>query len=212
MGPAGAGKGTLASKIKESFDIAHIATGNMFRAEIANKTELGLTAKTYIEAGLLVPDDVTIEMVTLRLSKEDCEHGFLLDGFPRTITQAEALHEALSKEDKDIELVLNLVINYDSLAKRIVGRRICENCDAIYNVVFTPSKVENICDRCGAKLIQRSDDTEVQLKIRMEEYYKRTETVLDYYRSIDKLVDIDANALPDEVWSEVYGVLKEVNG
>lgn len=206
LGPAGAGKGTLAEKIKKYWQISYIATGNMFRAEIQQASKLGLLAKEYIDAGKLVPDDVTIAMVMERLQAPDCSNGFLLDGFPRTLVQAEALRAALSQSGLDIEMVLNLVIDFESLSKRIVGRRICPNCDGIYNVYTNPPLVDEVCDKCGAKLVQRSDDTEEQLRVRMAEHQSSTSAVLAYYRSLGKVVDLDASLTPTEILEEVLKI------
>jgi len=208
MGPAGAGKGTIAARIIDSYNIAYIASGNMFRNEIALESDLGKKAKKYIESGKLVPDDITIAMVLKRLREDDCQKGFLLDGFPRTISQAEALQAALAKEACSIELVINLLVTYETVAKRILGRRICPNCDAIYNVFYSAPRLENICDRCDSALIQRSDDAEEQLKVRLQEHQNSTAPVLEFYRNLELVVDVDATASPQEVWDEVLPFLE----
>lgn len=207
MGPAGAGKGTLADMIKNEFRLAHIATGNMFRTEIAEKSDLGVAAKEYIDGGKLVPDELTIAMVMKRMSKDDCVNGYLLDGFPRTLKQAEALSAALAAKGEDIQMAINLCVDPEVLGKRIEGRRICTSCDAIYHMTNTPPQEEGICDRCGSRLVQRSDDTREQLAVRLKEYEEVTKPVLAYYQKLGIVIDIDASATPDEVWQEVEGHL-----
>ncbi len=197
MGPPGAGKGTQAALIKEAYQIPHISTGDMFREAIKNETPLGKEAKSYIDRGELVPDSVTIGLVKERLSQDDCKVGFLLDGFPRTIPQAEALDEIL----KELNIVLDAVINIEAddsiLIDRIVGRRVCPNCKAGYHVKNLKPKVEGICDICGEKLVQRKDDTEETVKNRLDVYAKQTKPLLDYYnnfglvKSTNGIGDID---------------------
>ena len=197
MGPPGAGKGTQAALIKEAYQIPHISTGDMFREAIKNETPLGKEAKSYMDRGELVPDSVTIGLVKERLSQDDCKVGFLLDGFPRTIPQAEALDEIL----KELNIVLDAVINIEAddsiLIDRIVGRRVCPNCKAGYHVKNLKPKVEGICDICGEKLVQRKDDTEETVKNRLDVYAKQTKPLLDYYnnfglvKSTNGIGDID---------------------
>jgi len=207
MGPAGAGKGTLAARIKDEYQLAHIATGNMFRTEIGAQSELGLKAKAYIDAGKLVPDELTIAMVMKRLSQDDCVNGFLLDGFPRTLKQAEALDEALAVKGDNLQSALNLVVDLDILVMRIEGRRICPSCDAIYHLKNSPPVKEGVCDRCGSLLVQRSDDTRAQLAVRLKEYEEVTKEVLTYYRDAGIAADIEASGTPDEVWHEMAAYL-----
>ena len=181
MGPPGAGKGTLAKQLKQALNLVHISTGDMFRENIKGGTELGLLAKSYIDRGDLVPDQVTIDMLKDRLAKEDCANGFLLDGFPRTLPQAEAL-ERLSKEiNRPIEVVVNLDCNNEELIRRISGRRVCKNCGAPYHVVTMKPKVEGVCDLCGGPLYQRADDNEEALKVRLDHYVHDTKPLLDFY-------------------------------
>ena len=181
MGPPGAGKGTLAKQLKQALNLVHISTGDMFRENIKGGTELGLLAKSYIDRGDLVPDQVTIDMLKDRLAKEDCANGFLLDGFPRTLPQAEAL-EKLSKEiNRPIEVVVNLDCNNEELIRRISGRRVCKNCGAPYHVVTMKPKVEGVCDLCGGPLYQRADDNEEALKVRLDHYVHDTKPLLDFY-------------------------------
>ncbi len=210
IGAAGAGKGTLAEKIKRSYNLAHISTGDMFRSEMASGSELGLLAKKYIDEGHLVPDEVTIKMVSKRLQNDDCKEGFLLDGFPRTLNQAVTLDSELSKTNQDLQLVINLSIDSQSLKKRITGRRVCPTCQSIYHIDYSPSQVAGICDSCGSKLIQRSDDTEERLNVRLEDFYNLTSPVLAHYREKRLVVDLDATQLPESVWDEVYPFLRDL--
>lgn len=191
MGPPGAGKGTLAKQLI-TLGLTHISTGDMFREEISNGTELGKLAASIINAGNLVPDDVTIKMLRGRLSKSDCENGFLLDGFPRTTAQAEAL-EAMSKEiNRPIDAVIAIYCDEDVLYKRITGRRVCTKCGAPYHVEFVKPKVEGICDLCGAPLMQRKDDNAESLKVRLQHYTEETSPIIDFYRARNVLVEYDS--------------------
>ena len=210
MGPAGSGKGTMSAKILENFKVPHISTGDMFRANIKEGTELGKKAQEYMNAGKLVPDEITVAMVADRLKEPDCQVGYLLDGYPRTLIQAKSF-ENLSKEiAKPVEIVINLVVEFETLADRITGRRMCKNCGAIYHVRNHPSQVEGICDVCGSPLIQRADDTEEQLRVRLYEHEKNTKPVLDYYREKGLVVDINATRSIDEVWNDVAAALENV--
>lgn len=197
MGPPGAGKGTQAALIKEAYQIPHISTGDMFREAIKNETPLGVEAKSYIDKGALVPDSVTIGLVKERLSKSDCQDGFLLDGFPRTIPQAEALNEILNELNIKLDAVINIEVDDSILIDRIVGRRVCPNCKAGYHITNLKPKKEGICDVCGEKLVQRKDDTEETVKNRLDVYAKQTKPLLDFYnkynlvKSIDGIGDID---------------------
>ena len=210
MGPAGSGKGTMSAKILENFKVPHISTGDMFRANIKEGTELGKKAQEYMNAGKLVPDEITVAMVADRLKEPDCQVGYLLDGYPRTLIQAKSF-ENLSKEiAKPVEVVINLVVEFETLADRITGRRMCKNCGAIYHVRNHPSQVDGICDVCGSPLIQRADDTEEQLRVRLNEHEKNTKPVLDYYREKGLVVDINATRSIDEVWNDVAAALENV--
>ena len=210
MGPAGSGKGTMSAKILENFKVPHISTGDMFRANIKEGTELGKKAQEYMNAGKLVPDEITVAMVADRLKEPDCQVGYLLDGYPRTLIQAKSF-ENLSKEiAKPVEIVINLVVEFETLADRITGRRMCKNCGAIYHVRNHPSQVDGICDVCGSPLIQRADDTEEQLRVRLNEHEKNTKPVLDYYREKGLVVDINATRSIDEVWNDVAAALENV--
>lgn len=192
MGPPGAGKGTQAERIVDEFQIPHISTGDAFRLAMKQETPLGLEAKKYVDQGLLVPDEITIGIVRERLQQPDCSKGFLLDGFPRTISQAEALDEIAASMGKTIEHVINLKVDRDLLLARLTGRRICKSCGATYHVLFNPPAREHVCDKCSGELYQRSDDTEEKVGTRLDEYTNKTAPLLEYYRN--------------------KGILREVNG
>lgn len=211
MGVAGAGKGTMAEYIKEYYHIPHISSGEMFREAIRNETPLGLLAKQYIDHGLLVPDDVTIQMIKERLSKDDCKAGYLLDGFPRTMIQTGAFEALIDDTPHELDKVINLNIEFDDLEKRITGRRLCESCGAIYNIHNHKPKVEGICDECGGKLYQRSDDTIQQLEIRLKEYEHLTKPVIDFYIGKGEVIQIDASKSVEEVWDQLKEALEEID-
>ena len=209
MGPPGAGKGTLAKQLKQAFNLTHISTGDMFRENIKGGTKLGLLAKSYIDNGHLVPDEVTIDMLKDRLAQDDCKNGFLLDGFPRTLPQAEAL-ERLSKEiDRPIEVVVNLDCDNQELIRRISGRRVCKNCGAPYHVVTMKPKVEGVCDLCGGPLYQRKDDNEEALKVRLEHYVSETKPLLDYYDKLGLLKSFNSLVGKETLFDEVSSFLKK---
>ena len=209
MGPPGAGKGTLAKQLKEELHLVHISTGDMFRDAIKAQTELGMLAAKYINDGHLVPDDVTIGLVRERLSQPDCEAGFLLDGFPRTLPQAEALQKISKEISRDIDAVVNLECNNDELIRRISGRRVCRNCGAPYHVVTMKPKVEGVCDLCGGELYQRKDDNEEALKVRLEHYNQETKPLLDYYANLGLLKSFDSLVGKEELFDEVCSYLKK---
>ena len=203
MGPPGAGKGTLAKQLKSALDLVHISTGDMFRENIKAQTELGKLAQSYIDHGDLVPDQVTIEMLKARLAEKDCEKGFLLDGFPRTLPQAEAL-EKLSKEiNRPIEVVVNLDCDNQELIRRISGRRVCKNCGAPYHVSTMKPKVDGVCDLCGGPLYQRADDNEEALKVRLDHYVKDTKPLLDFYRERGLLENFNSLVGSQELFNQV---------
>ena len=209
MGPPGAGKGTLAKQLKTALDLVHISTGDMFRDNIKAQTELGKLAKSYIDHGDLVPDSVTIEMLKARLAEKDCEKGFLLDGFPRTIPQAEAL-EVLSKEiNRPIEVVVNLDCENDELIRRISGRRVCKNCGAPYHVQTMKPKVEGVCDLCGGPLYQRADDNEEALKVRLDHYVHDTKPLLDFYQARGLLKNFNSLVGSQELFNQVSKFLNK---
>ncbi len=204
MGPAGSGKGTMSDVIEDNYPVKHISSGSMFRDEIRNNTPLGQKANSYITQGLLVPDDVTVELVRNRITKDDCKDGYLLDGFPRSLIQAEAI------DDLGINVVLNLTIEEHLLVDRIVYRRICEDCKAIYNVKLNPLKDEEHCEKCGGKLYQRSDDTYDKLMVRLHSYEEETKPVVDYYRQKGIVYDVDAGQSVEDVYKQIDEILTKI--
>ena len=209
MGPPGAGKGTNAKRIANEYKIPHISTGDMFREAIKNKTPLGELASSYINKGLLVPDEVTIGLVKERLSAPDCEKGFLLDGFPRNIAQAEALSKIGEEIKKPINYVINLVVDESILIDRISGRRVFKTCGAPFHIKTKKSLKEGVCDLCGGELYQRKDDNEETLKERLNEYHKSTEPLIKFYRDLDLLNDLDGDKPLDEILNKVNDLLKD---
>ncbi|MCQ2534096.1 MAG: adenylate kinase [Clostridia bacterium] len=193
LGAPGSGKGTSATVLREEFSLAHISTGDIFRANIKGNTPLGIEAKSYIDKGQLVPDSLTISMVEDRLNQDDCAKGYILDGFPRTIAQAEALDEMLSKKNTGIDAVLSIVVDDEEIKARVAGRRVCEKCGASYNVNFKPTKVENVCDLCGGKVYQRDDDKPETVEARLKTYYKNTQPLIDFYDKKGLIVEGDNN-------------------
>lgn len=212
MGAAGSGKGTMAEKIIEKFHIPHISTGNMFRANIYAKTPLGLEAKTYIDGGHLVPDEVTINMIRERLLEPDCQRGYLVDGFPRTLAQAQAFEDIASQIGKPVEVVINLQVQLDDLADRVTGRRLCEKCGAIYHIKNHPSAVEGVCDICGGKLFHRSDDTVEQLATRLKEHVLLTKPVMEFYGKRHLVHNVNAAQPIDKVFADIERILSSVPG
>lgn len=208
MGPPGAGKGTQADGIVKEFSVPHISTGDMFRATASEGTSLGLKAKDYMEAGQLVPDDVTIGIVEDRLQKPDCRKGFLLDGFPRTLAQAQALESMLSRLERPIDVVLNIEVPLEDLVARLTGRSICRNCAAPYHVLFNPPQVAGRCDQCGGELYQRADDSEATARKRLEVYLAQTAPLVDYYRQRGLLEPIDGSKGVDEVQKTIYTIVR----
>ena len=209
MGAPGSGKGTFSSKIKEEYNLNHISTGDIFRANISQGTELGLQAKAYAEQGKLVPDEITNKMVKDYLATlSDKKNGYLLDGYPRTLDQAKAFEEMTDGTDLAVDVILAMDVPTDVLTRRITGRRTCKDCGEIYNIYLKPTKVEGVCDRCGGELTQRKDDNEESLKVRLDEYSKNTEPVIDYYEKKSMVSHINADASMDEIWSSVKEALK----
>lgn len=209
MGLPGAGKGTQAEKISEKYGIPHISTGDMFRLAIKEGTELGKTAKRYLDEGALVPDEVTSGIVEERLSKDDCKNGFLLDGFPRTIPQAEALQEITRKLDKSIDYVIHVDVPQEKLLERLTGRRVCPTCGATYHVVNNPPKEEGICDKDGSKLIQRDDDTEETVGKRLAVNLKQTKPLLDFYEKLGVVVIVDGDQPIDKVFEDIQAKIEK---
>lgn len=208
LGPPGAGKGTQAANIVNKYNLPHISTGDIFRANIKQGTELGKRAKEYMDKGELVPDSLVVELVEDRLSKDDTQVGFMLDGFPRTIYQAEALDEVLGNMGTSIDHVINIVVDPSVLVERAVGRRICKSCGATYHVKFNPSKVEGVCDKCSGELYQRSDDNEETVSNRIEVYANETAPLVNYYEKLDKVRTIDGLQDIDKVFNDIEKVLK----
>ncbi len=207
-GRPGAGKGTQAVNIREYYNIPHISTGDMFRAAMKAGTKMGLLAKEYMEKGQLVPDEVTIGIVKDRLLEDDCKEGFLLDGFPRNIKQAEALDEFLKENNVKLDAVLDVNVAQEVLVRRMVGRRVCKNCGATYHVEFNKPKVDGICDNCGNALIQRPDDTEATAVNRLAVYDEQTAPLLDYYKKQGILVTVNGDQDFDKVFEDIKAVLK----
>lgn len=182
LGAPGAGKGTIASQMKERYNLPHISTGDIFRENIKNNTELGKMAKSYIDKGALVPDDVTTDITIDRISKDDCKDGFILDGFPRNFAQAKGLDEAMEKLGRKIDLVILVDATDKQITERLSGRRVCENCGEVYHIVNMPPNVEGVCDKCNGKLIHRKDDTEEVVLDRLKTYHELTQPLIDYYK------------------------------
>ncbi|HEX7063621.1 MAG TPA: adenylate kinase [Bacillales bacterium] len=203
MGLPGAGKGTQAEEVTARFGIPHISTGDMFRAAIKDQTDLGMKAKAYMDAGDLVPDEVTIGIVRERLGKDDCQKGFLLDGFPRTIDQAQSLEEILSESGRELDYVLYIDVDEGKLLERLSGRRICSNCGATYHIVFNPPEKEGVCDKCGGALYQREDDSEETVKNRLDVNKEQLSPLLDFYRKRGYLHTINGNQNIDDVFSDI---------
>ncbi|WP_195576700.1 adenylate kinase [Paenibacillus sp. 1001270B_150601_E10] len=208
MGPPGAGKGTQAERIVQEFGIPHISTGDAFRAAMREGTPIGLKAKEYMDNGLLVPDDVTVGIVRERLAAPDCEQGFLLDGFPRTLAQAEALDDILEAMGRKLDHVVNLHVDRELLLARLTGRRICKTCGATYHVIFNPPQQEGICDKDQGELYQRSDDSEEKVGTRLDEYINKTAPLLDYYSEKGLLRQLDGEKEIDTVTSEIVSLLR----
>ncbi|MBD2844703.1 adenylate kinase [Paenibacillus sp. IB182496] len=208
MGPPGAGKGTQAERIVAEFGIPHISTGDAFRLAMREGTPLGQKAKEYVDQGLLVPDDVTNGIVRERLQQDDCSQGFLLDGFPRTLSQAEALDQMLSAMGRKLDHVINLKVDRSLLLARLTGRRICKSCGATYHVLFNPPKQEGACDKCDGELYQRSDDTEEKVGTRLDEYISKTAPLLSYYADKALLREVDGEKEIDTVTADVSNLLR----
>lgn len=210
LGPPGAGKGTQADKIVAKYDVPHISTGDIFRENIKNGTELGKKAQEYMNKGELVPDDLVCEIATDRLLKDDCqEKGFLLDGFPRTVYQAEKLDEFLTAHGQKLDKVIDLEVGEDVLMKRLTGRRVCKACGASYHVINIPPLKEGICDKCGAELIQRADDNEETAKNRIDVYNKETAPLVEYYEKAGNLARIDGAAGLENTFNSITAALEE---
>ena len=207
LGAPGAGKGTQAKMMADKYAIPHISTGDIFRANIKNGTELGQKAKTYMDQGLLVPDELVVDLVVDRVKQDDCKNGYVLDGFPRTIPQAESLDAALAKLDEKIDYAINVEVPDENIIARMSGRRACVSCGATYHIVHIPTKVEGICDRCGAELILRDDDKPETVKKRLDVYHDQTQPLIDYYTKSDVLVEVDGTQDMNDVFGAIVNIL-----
>jgi adenylate kinase len=209
IGAPGAGKGTQASILSEMLDIPHVSSGDLFRDNLKRETPLGLQAKSYMEKGELVPDDVTVAMVRDRLSQADCnDRGAILDGFPRTVEQARALDEVLAQDGKKIDTVIYFQVSEAALVERLTGRRICRNCQAVYHTLFNPPKVEGVCDVCGGELYQRADDQPETVKNRLQVYFEQTLPLIDFYKQKGLLHTVDGQQNIETVRAALLDVIK----
>lgn len=209
LGAPGAGKGTQAKKIAEKYTIPHISTGDIFRANIKNGTELGQKAKAFMDQGLLVPDELVVDLVVDRVNQEDCASGYVLDGFPRTIPQAEALDKALSAMGQTIDYAINVEVPDANIVNRMSGRRACVDCGATYHIVYAPTKTENICDHCGGGLILREDDKPETVQKRLDIYHEQTQPLIDYYTEKEVLVEVDGTIDIEDVFGNIVKILGE---
>lgn len=207
LGAPGAGKGTQAEMICEKYSLPHISTGDIFRANIKNGTELGKEAKKYMDQGLLVPDELTVKILLDRVAKDDCKNGYVLDGFPRTIPQAEVLDEALTKLGDKVDYAINVDVPDENIINRMSGRRACVTCGATYHVVYAPTKVEGICDKCGNELILRDDDKPETVKNRLDVYHKQTQPLIDFYSGKGILKTVDGTVNMNDVFASIVGIL-----
>ena len=211
LGAPGAGKGTQAGLISQKLNLAHIATGDLFRQAIEKGTELGRTAKSYMEKGQLVPDEVTVRMVLDRITADDCKNGIVLDGFPRNLQQARALDQALEMQKNGIDAVIYIKVSEEELLKRLGGRWICRRCQTPYHEIYSPPKVAGICDKCGGELYQRPDDNINTIKKRLEVYFKETAPLIDYYKQKGKLIEVDGEGSMEEINERIVSVLQPLN-
>ena len=207
LGPPGAGKGTQAQRIVDRYHIPQISTGDILRAAVKESTPLGMKAKGFMDQGQLVPDEIVIGIIEERLRTKDCDPGFTLDGFPRTIPQAEALHPILTNLGKKIDHVINIEVDPEELVRRLTGRRTCKNCGAMFHLLFQPPKKEGICDRCGAALYQRADDKEETIRTRLKEYEKQTAPLIQFYQGKNTLRSIQGVGGPDQIFDQIIRLL-----
>ncbi|MCI8636082.1 MAG: adenylate kinase [Eubacterium sp.] len=207
LGAPGAGKGTQAKQIADKYQIPHISTGDIFRANIKEGTELGTKAKSYMDQGLLVPDELVVELVADRIVKDDCKNGFVLDGFPRTIPQAEALDEALAKMNQKMDYAIDVDVPDENIVSRMGGRRACLSCGATYHIVNIPTKVEGICDKCGNAVVLRDDDQPETVQKRLSVYHEQTQPLIDYYNSRGILKSVDGTRPMDDVFADIIAIL-----
>ena len=209
LGAPGAGKGTQAKRIADKYQIPHISTGDIFRANIKNGTKLGQKAKTYMDQGALVPDDLVVDLVVDRIKEKDCVNGYVLDGFPRTIPQAKALDSALATLNEEIDFAINVEVPDDNIIKRMAGRRACLSCGATYHLVHIPTKVEGICDNCGSELVLREDDKPETVKKRLDVYHEQTQPLIDYYNKKEILAQADGTKDMAEVFEDIVKILDD---
>lgn len=207
LGAPGAGKGTQAKRIAEAYGIPHISTGDIFRANIKEGTELGKKAKTYMDQGLLVPDELVVDLVVDRVGKDDAEKGYVLDGFPRTIPQAEALDGALAKLNENVDFAIDVDVPDENIVNRMGGRRACVSCGATYHLEYAPTKKEGICDSCGSELILRDDDKPETVKKRLDVYHEQTQPLIDYYTKKGILKRVDGTKNMEDVFSDIKAIL-----
>ena len=207
LGAPGAGKGTQAKMIAEKYSIPHISTGDIFRANIKNRTELGKKAKSFIDKGQLVPDELTLDLIMDRFKEDDCKNGYVLDGFPRTIPQAEALDEALKANGEKVDFAIDIDVPDENIVRRMGGRRACVNCGATYHIVYSPTKVEGKCDKCGEELIVRDDDKPETVLSRLEVYHNQTQPLIDYYNEQGILKSVDGTIDMKDVFNEIVKIL-----
>lgn len=207
LGAPGAGKGTQAKKIAEKYQIPHISTGDIFRANIKNGTELGKKAKTYMDQGLLVPDELVVDLVVDRVGQDDCKNGYVLDGFPRTIPQAQSLDTALAKLGEKIDYAINVEVPDENIIRRMGGRRACVGCGATYHIVYNAPKTEDVCDTCGEKLILRDDDQPETVQKRLTVYHDQTQPLIDYYEKAGALKEVDGTVDMEDVFAAIVEIL-----
>jgi adenylate kinase len=207
LGAPGAGKGTQAKQIAGKYNIPHISTGDIFRANIKNNTELGQKAKTYMDQGLLVPDELTCDLVVDRIQQEDCVNGFVLDGFPRTIPQAEALENALAKLNESMDFAIDVDVPDENIVNRMSGRRACLKCGATYHIVSIPPKKEGVCDNCGSELVIRDDDKPETVQKRLNVYHEQTQPLIDFYSKKGILKSVDGTQPMDKVFEDIVNIL-----
>lgn len=208
LGAPGAGKGTQAKMLADKYGIPHISTGDIFRANIKNETELGKKAKEYMDQGLLVPDELTCNLVVDRIQQEDCKKGYILDGFPRTIPQAEALDKALTELNDKIDYAINVEVPDENIVGRMSGRRACVGCGATYHIVYNPTKEEGVCDRCGKELILRDDDKPETVQKRLNVYHEQTQPLIDFYKNKGVLKEVDGTVDMNDVFNAIVKVLE----